>query len=217
MLTHPEAVQLIRNARQPNVANPWRSVRDFEHIIQDFFAPQIEAGELKDSLICDLGPGQYDMLRFFRDAGGICTGIDNDPAVIAVGNCLGFEVIELDMKKPNAFQLGRSFDGIFCKFSINAFWFPSPEALSKQITDLCSQLSDSGWGWIAPWNGIPKAITDKKFVKQMLEAQKEAFESHGWECRNLKNAEITHYGVNGKVANNRLFTKKPLTHDTRSK
>ena len=207
MLTHPEAVHLIKNARQSNVANPWRSVRDFEHIIQDFFAPRIEAGEFQDASICDLGPGQYDMLRFFRDAGGACTGIDNDPAVIAVGNCLGFEVIELDMKKPSAFKLGRSFDGIFCKFSINAFWFPTPEALGEQITDLCSQLSDTGWGWIAPWNGIPKSVSDKKFIRQMLETQKEAFESHGWGCRDLKKSEVTHYGVNGKVANNRLFTK----------
>ena len=131
-------------------------------------------------------------------------------AVVAVGNCLGFEVIEMDMKKPNAFKLDRTFDGLFCKFSINAFWFPSPETLNDQISDMCNQLSDTGWGWIAPWNGVPKAISDKKFIKQMLTTQKETFELHGWECRELKKAEITHYGVNGKVANNRLFTKEPI-------
>ncbi len=207
MLTHPEAVHLIKNARQANVANPWRSVRDFEHIIQDFFIQKIEAGEFIDASICDLGPGQYDMLRMFRDAGAKCIGVDNDPAVIEVGKCLGFEVIEIDMKKPKAFQLDRMFNGLFCKFSINAFWFQSPESLTEHILDLCSQLTTDGWGWIAPWNGVPKKVNDNRFVKKMLETQRLAFESQGWSCRDLNRAEISHYGVNGKVANNRLFTK----------
>ncbi len=208
MLTHPKAVQLIKKARQANVANPWRSIRDFEHIIQDFFSARIEGGRLQGTKICDFGPGQYDMLRLFRDAGAECTGVDNDPAVLAVGECLGIEVLEMDMKKEGAFKLDRSFDGLFCKFSINAFWSQTPELLESQMNDLCSLLFEEGWGWVAPWNGVPKKIVkDKEHIAKMLDTQREIFISNGWTAKDLTKAEIAHYGVNGSVANNVLFLR----------
>lgn len=207
MLTHPQAVQLIKGARQQNVANPWRSTRDFEHILQDFFIDRLDQGCLLDTSVCDLGPGQYDMLRFFREAGAKCSAIDNDEAVIAVGRCLGFEVFELNMKELGVFQLDRQFDGIFCKFAINAFWSDSPEQTESQTCDLCRMLEPAGWGWIAPWNGVPKKSTGRRFEKQMLDAQRSAFESAGWRAHDLSKAEIARYGVNGSVANNILFLR----------
>jgi hypothetical protein len=43
------------------------------------------------------------------------------------------------------------FDGVFCRGSINIFWFDL-EALEDFLEGLTSSLNDGAWLWIAPWN-----------------------------------------------------------------
>ena len=149
MLTDPKEIEIISNARQANVRDPERSRVHFERIFETFFKDQDFSG--RDYL--DLGPGQYDFGELVRASGGRTVAIDNDPAVIELGQYKGFETHEANLKNLAEMDLGRLFDGIFCKFSISALWFRTEEEHQQLVGALSALLKPTGWIWIAPWNG----------------------------------------------------------------
>ncbi len=69
-------------------------------------------------------------------------------------------------------------------------------------------LKPAGWGWIAPWNGVPKKQNlSPAAVEAHLRAQADAFRACGWESWDLSDALAARYGMSGAVANHALFMK----------
>ena len=119
MLTDPEEIRIISRARQKNVRNPSRPRKHFEHIFKDF----LEGVDFAGSVFLDLGPGQYDFAEMAKQRGAITHGIDNDSAVVELGRYKPFPVRHGELKQLKASDYDIRFDGIFCKYSINAFCF----------------------------------------------------------------------------------------------
>lgn len=205
MLTDPKEIEIISKALQKNVADPNRSRDHFYNIFQDFLGKV----SFENTSTLDLGPGQYDLGEILRDKGGHCWAMERDPAVIELGNHKGFDVVTGDLKKIDPSMFPLKFDGLFCKFSINAFWFHDDlDKLKNHIDNVCSLLKPGGWAWIAPWNGVPKkAGLSETQIKSVLDAQISYFEANGFSYSELNEKETKRYGVSGTVGNNALFTK----------
>lgn len=86
MLTDPREIEIISKARQKNVRDQNRSRQHFLNILEDF----LPLKSLKDQLILDLGPGQFDFGVVARERGAEVMAIDNDPAVVELGRYKGF-------------------------------------------------------------------------------------------------------------------------------
>lgn len=208
MLHDAVAISIIQKARQKNVANPNRPCRDFERIFTDFFAEVDFAGRR----VLDLGPGQYDFARIVAERGGETDNIDKDPAVVELGRYLGYEVSQENLADFDARRRQASYDGLFCKFAINAFWFYDEGAdhaarQADYVQQLDAMLKPGGWGWIAPWNGSKGRCADAGDAARVLRAQAEAFSACGWQGFDLSDTWARHYGVDGAVANHALFIK----------
>lgn len=205
MLTDPTEIAIISKAQQKNVREPGRSREHFERIFADFIDPE----PLKGQLLLDLGPGQYDFSVLARQRGATTHSIDKDPAVLELGRYKGLDVIEGDLKRLSAADFPERYDGVFCKFSINAFWFHDDlDAHAAHVNDLCSLLKPDGWAWIAPWNGVPKKADLKQpQIDAILKQQAELFRGHGFDGYDLGLRLSYYYGVHGDTGNRAVFVR----------
>lgn len=208
MLTDPRALEIISRARQPNVAQANRSTRDFDALFADFFAGWPDAGRFRGQRVLDLGPGQHLFARRLRDWGAEVEAIDNDPAVVELGAYLGLKVHDLNLRDFATAPFVRSFDGLFCKFALNAYWCDAPEQGRARVREIASILRPDGWGWIAPWNGLPKALADDLAAARAFElAQREAFLEAGWSVIDLTPEQARTYGMGGSVTGHPVFLR----------
>ncbi len=203
MLKDKREIEIISRARQKNVADPKRSREHFERIFADF----LSGVRFEGARLLDLGPGQYDFAELADARGAVTEGIDRDEAVVELGEYRGLPVRRGDLKKLKAADFDTRFDGIFCKFSINAFWFDGAQQ-SAYVAELEALLEPDGWGWIAPWNGQPKKdpLSDDQ-VTRVLRAQADAFREAGFVGFDLTDELAKHYGINGATANRPLFVQ----------
>lgn len=218
MLTDPKAIEIISKAKQKNVSNPNRSRKHFENIFEDFFFDM----DFQDLTLMDFGPGHYDFGELSRAKGAIVRCIDKDPAVIELGTYLGYEVYEMDLKKLKASFIAFKHDGVFCKFSLNAFWFSELERLVDHTHQICNLMKDNAWGWIVPWNGIPKGKSlevesDLDFLNNIFSVQLDTFAEYGFQCYQLDREHSVRYGVTGKTFNTPLFLKNLSIPESLSK
>jgi hypothetical protein len=164
--------------------------------------------QFEGATFLDLGPGQYDFGEMARARGAITHGIDNDPAVIELGEYKGFPVKSgrLQNIKVTDFAVTQ-FDGIFCKFSINAFWFYDDNAAhANHLLELGKLLKPEGWAWIAPWNGVPKkSELGPVDIEKVLLTQAAVFKDLGFIGVDLSKEYSEYYGVHGNTANRALF------------
>jgi len=203
MLDDTKAIEIISRARQKNVAAAERSCLDFERIFDDFFGDH----DFRSEQVLELGPGQYDFAREVRRRGGVVHNIDNDPAVVELGRYLGFDVAEENLKRLDTESRRGRYNGLFCKFSINAFWFDEPGEVKAYVAALDGMLCNRGWGWIAPWNGPPKQGLPQEQIELLLRTQAAAFCGCGWAGYDLSDELAGYYGISGRVASHALFVK----------
>jgi len=211
MLTDKREIEVIANARQANVRDPKRSREHFFDIIEDFFGGVDLSGNY-----VDLGPGQYDFGEIVRQNGGDCVGVDFDPAVIELGRLKGFRVVEENLRRlPDVKIEGVPFDGLFNKFSLNAFWTQDDQGHRRMIDAVARLVSSDGWAWIGPWNGVPKsADLGPEEISHVLSVQRAHFEEHGFQILELTDRLTRRYGIHGTVANNVVFTKNLIWRST---
>ncbi|MEL6510345.1 MAG: class I SAM-dependent methyltransferase [Pseudomonadota bacterium] len=204
MLTDPAEIKIIQGAKQKNVRDPQRSRAHFENILSDFFQ-----GVRLNGHYLDLGPGQYDFGELARLHGGTSMGVDFDPAVLELGRYKGFETLELNLKALPQAHFDQTFDGVWNKFALNAYWTGYNEDAQKEMANAINKLVvEEGWAWIAPWNGVPKSSDlNEGQLSEILEMQKTAFEDLGFQSTLLTVGQAKKYGVNGTVGNNIIFTK----------
>jgi SAM-dependent methyltransferase len=207
MLDDPKEIEIIAQARQKNVRDPNRSRQHFENIFADFLADV----DFQGTSAIDLGPGQYDFsLLAARRGATELAAIDNDPAVVALGRHRGYRVKEASLQDLDPAWFDRPFDGVFCKFSINCFWFLGDKSrLEQHIGNISALVKPGGWSWIAPWNGLPKTASDlpEQEVRDFLEVQRQSFQRYGFTHRDLTKEQASRYGITGSVENNRIFTR----------
>jgi hypothetical protein len=208
VLTDPKAIKIIQAAKQKNVRDPRRSRVHFENILSAFFSDVT-----LDGRYLDLGPGQFDFGELAREQGGTCMGVDFDPPVLELGRYKGFDTLELNLKALPKHDFDETFDGVFNKFALNAFWTGhDADGQLKMAQAIDALIKPGGWGWLAPWNGAPKATTlSQKEQQDVLNLQKDSFEACGFETVVLTRAQLKAYGVNGNVANNVVYIKN-LSH-----
>lgn len=205
MLTDAEEIRIISEARQKNVRDPSRSRQPFHTIFREFFG----SVDLNGQVLLDLGPGQYDFAVLAAERGARTHNIDNDPPVVALGEAKGFPARKGDLKRLAPCWYDFRFDGLFCKYSINAFWFHADdEAHRGYIRGLGELLKPRGWGWIAPWNGAPKkAALSESRIAHVLRVQAETFREIGFAGWDLTEDLSIAYGVHGRTANRALFVR----------
>ena len=106
-------------------------------------------------------------------------------------------------------MLDGPYDGLFCKYSLNAFWFTEDlRRLRDHVNVFLGALRPPGWGWIAPWNGVPKNLDlDDAQLDAVLGAQVDAFRAAGFVFRDLSEDDTRRYGAHGGTANNALLTR----------
>ena len=202
MLVDPRAIAIMRSARQKGLRNPQRSRQVFENIFADFFAGISWAG----TCAFDLGPGQWDFGRMVRPLSCAVAGADKDDAVCALAKYLGFSCYPLNFQNAGALRgVKDTFDGLFCKFSINALWFPDDAAQMTFVDDVAGLLKPGGWAWIGPWNG--KRDNPNVDAAHILGVQAERFRHHGFRAFDLTEALSVRYGIHGDTANRALFTR----------
>lgn len=204
MLTDKEEIRIISKAKQKNVRDPKRSRAHFIHIFSDF----LNDVRFKDATFLDFGPGQYDFGEMVRERGAVTHGIDKDPAVNELGRYKGFLIRFGELKDIKAEDFDAiKFDGIFCKLSINAFWFYDEDQRHiEYIREVVKLIKPGGWAWIAPWNGVPKqAELSEADVKRVLSIQAQEFKETGFTGIDLTTSLSKYYGVHGLTANHALF------------
>ncbi len=121
--------------------------------------------DLRGSKLLDIGPGQCDFLDIAREQGAITYGVDYDRVVVKLGEMRGHRMSLHNLSKGWP-SFDTTFDGIFCRASINAFWFvdgSDQTRLRTFLDQLIAALAPSGWMWVLPWNNI--ADNQKPFVE----------------------------------------------------
>ncbi|UCD34444.1 MAG: class I SAM-dependent methyltransferase [Nitrospiraceae bacterium] len=203
MLTDPEEIRIISAALQKNVRDPNRARAHFDRIFADFF----KTVRFRNTRVLDLGPGQYDFGELARQRGAAVHAIDYDPAVIQLGRHKGFTVREGNLEEVKAGDFEEAFDGLFCKYSINAFWFHEAPALAHHVRELVRLIKPGGWSWIAPWNGASEetGLTPKERV-EITTVQINEFRNAGFSAYELTEDLSRYYGVHGLTVNRPLFT-----------
>lgn len=205
MLTDPVEIEIISRAQQKNVRDPNRSRLHFINVFNEFFTSE----GLTNKAFLDLGPGQYDFGEMAREYDSDTWGIDRDPAVIKLGQHKGYTVFQKDLESLKASQYDQRFDGIFCKYSFNAFWYKTPEQQQQHtsfVNELTKLLKPDGWAWLGPWNG-DYADLPKSEIGRILKCQVESFLDNGFWGIQLSEDQTIRYGIHGKTANRALFCK----------
>lgn len=204
MLTDAREIAIVANAKQKNIRDPRRNRQPFFNILDDFFG-----GKELDGCYIDLGAGQFDFAEIVRERGGDCVGVDFDPAVIELGRYKGFKTIEMNIQNLAAHPIATEFDGVFNKFSLNAFWHWNDDAAHQAFVDALTKLiHPNGWAWLAPWNGVPKkADLNQATIDRTLDFQRALFEERGFSTVALSPKATTSYGIHGTVANNVVYCK----------
>ena len=206
MLEDPQAQAIISRARQKNVAAAQRSGRDFDRIFADFFPGRRVPGGFSGQRAIDLGPGQFDFARIICACGGACDSIDDDPAVVELGRYLDLPVTRGDLRTFDFRGLAGRYDGLFSKFSLNAYWLDGA-GLAERIAAIDDMLRPDGWGWVAPWNGRPGTLADDALARGLLDAQARAFAGRGWRVIRLEPEQAAWYGLSGRVDNHVIFVR----------
>jgi hypothetical protein len=189
MLYSDQERAVMAGAVQPNMRATNIGVQPFKNIIADYLAES----RLKDARILDIGPGQLDFLDLMRKGGASRTvGIDFDPAIQALGTLRGHEVILADLRTGWPLK-GEVFDGIFCRGSLNCFWFPKEERLRGFLDDMMASLSTSAWMWIAPWSKPAPGREDYTETVDRIVA--EWAQRNGVTVEEPKEANRTRYGI----------------------
>lgn len=176
MLVNDAEIECVKDAWEPGIRDPERSRTDFDNIIQYFF----KKFDFNKSSFLDLGPGHYDFGEIVRQRGGRTTSIELDPAVIRLGVLKNLDVIKGDLTDVDVFaKLHNSFDGLFCRGSINARHFPIESDHRKYLDSLISVVKQDGVIWISPCND-PAHDQDIESFQNCVNIQIKFFKERGF-------------------------------------
>jgi hypothetical protein len=174
MLYTDDERSVMSTAVQPSLGRTNVAVGPYENIINDFIPRS-----LLTHRVLELGPGQCDFLDLVRNAGGHAVGVDFDPAVCNLGRLRGHEMVLANLRDGIPAGLD-TIDGIFCRGSINAYWFTKRlERLDAFLEGLGGLIRSARWTWIAPWNN-PAGAADADLIEARLATWRENVGLRRW-------------------------------------
>lgn len=183
----------MARCRQAALRRADRSSDGFPALVADFGM----AERFEGARVLDLGPGHFEFPEAARDGGAreVVT-VDNDPAVIELGEYRGFRTIEGDFRNIGADELGGTFDGMFNRLSFNAFWYYRDDAQHEAWVDrIAGLLEDDGWALMIPWNVASGIEIDDERTQEVLGVQARALARHGFDRYALGPEAVARYGV----------------------
>lgn len=205
MLYNDEEIEIMSNAIQPGMRKPGISPKVFQKIFDDF----LSGVGLRGKRVLDVGPGQWDMLDILKKHGAVTVGLDNDPAVCELGKSRGHEARFAEFTEGWPVG-GESFDGIFCRGSINIYWFAASGRIQSFLDALTGSLSKDGWLWIAPWNRPSESESD-----EVIEVARHAIDTwasrHGIQVHFPSGEVSKQYGIGYVIPQVELWTRFPRT------
>jgi hypothetical protein len=195
MLRDAEEQRIMAGALQPKLRSPDNPDRYLKAIFRDF----LDCPALAGQRILELGPGHFDFAELLRGAGAEVVAIDNDPAVVALGVRRGFVCHHAYLQHFDFAPFRGAFDGLFCRGSINAFWYPDDRDQIRFVNAIGGVLNAEGWGFVTPANGLPSEAHTPERLDAILESQKRALASNGFESHEVTKAIAAKYGLNDMV------------------
>lgn len=162
------------------------------HVINDFF----EEAHFKGKRILELGPGHYGFALLARSLEAEVSCVERDPAFVALGRYLGFEVIDMDFNALCADSFPTKFDGLWVKGTFNACNHASDQAVEAFVSSLTSLVAPAGWAWLVTVNKTSRQGPEgDEFLRHRIEVQRRAFERHGWSITPIAGEDRGRYGL----------------------
>jgi hypothetical protein len=175
----------------------------FELIFAEFFYDL----DLEYKKILEFGPGRFEMAQLFQQSGASYCGVDSNYGIYQIGRKRGYQMFRQNFRRVKAKTIGeRKYDGLFCRESINAFWFKDDDYHVQQVRQWCRMLKSGGWAWILSCNQVATDRLSKWTVCRILNTQIKAFESMGFRHTELTKRLARRYGQQKSVINYPLFT-----------
>lgn len=200
MLYTEKEIEIMSSAKQPGMRKPGISPTPFQAILDD----ALKNVKFDGARILDIGPGQFDFLDIAKKRGASTHGIDFDPAVCQLGELRGHKTVEKDVKKGWGYPQ-HSFDGIFCRGSINCYWFDPEVRLPAFLESVTTLLEKGGWLWIAPWNNPP---TDDPALRSAVRTKIDSWaDVHGIEVLFPDTDICKRYGIGYTVPQVEIWMK----------
>jgi hypothetical protein len=188
------------NYRRPLSLAWWQA---FERILAGFFADRQALGPC----VVDLGAGHFQLSDLARLRGSTVIGVEDDPALAALGRMSGHAVLEMNWNDLSRASIGATISGVFSKFSVSALRARCRSDVRALCRRIDGMVGRRGWGWIAPWNG-PVGYLPRARAAELAECQAETFLGLGWQHVELTAAQAKHFGVFGSTFNRPLFLKR---------
>lgn len=204
MLKSQQEIDIVKDAWEPNLRSPIRPVIHFERILKYYFRKY----NFKNKLIWDLGPGHYDFAELIIKRGAKVVSLELDPAIIKLGEHRGMNVVRADLKQLlPTLPKEQKLDGLFCRGSIDAFWFYENKNYHKQyLTRLCELVKDDGFIWFSPAND-GSGVNDKNSINETLTIQNETLLKNGLKCTRLNPISASRIGVTSITKPLVVYTK----------
>jgi hypothetical protein len=164
------------------------------NILNDMFS----RGGFKGKRILELGPGHYAFALLARSLGAEVVCVERDPAFVALGRHLGFEVLDEDFRELCPEMAGGTYDGLWVKGTFNACNYADDEGIQEFVDRLTSVVTPEGWAWCVTVNKDTTGKADDHFVRQRVEEQRKAFARRGWDVCMMEESWRPRYACNYK-------------------
>ena len=201
MLYNDTERELMANAIQVNMRTSSAAVHKGISAIVDSYFKHIDFHGLR---VLDIGPGQCDFLDIVKEKGAITFGVDFDPAVVKLGEMRGHNMTFCNLREDWPFK-DMKFDGIFCRGSINCYWFAQPDnndLLQQFLDHITKSLKPNGWMWILPWN--KPSDNQENLVDATIEEWAKQFNI---KIEVVSEAEKSKYGLYYTIPITKIWTK----------
>ena len=161
------------------------------NVINDMFRRE----HFQNRTLVEFGPGHYIFAMLARHLGATVVCVEYDPALVALGEYLGFEVHNTNLDVITRDFFGRTFDGLWLKGCFNACRLPDDRAVTRLTEELTGFLTPDAWGWLVPCNKgkAPVGEDQAAFEARRVSAQTQAFKELGWTANELDHATMRSY------------------------
>lgn len=154
------------------------------NLINDLFSIEHLAGKR----ILELGPGHYAFALLARYLGAQVVCIERDPAFVALGRYLGFEVRDCDFNDLSLDMFDEPFDGMWIKGTFNSCNYETKDGINAFVERITPLVKPEGWAWCVTVNKDTNGHTDE-WVEDRIEYQRECFVNHGWRVDPIEDEE----------------------------
>ncbi len=186
------ALELTRGSASPShtTLKPGRAIKA-ANAINDFFRPE----HFRNKTLVEFGPGHYSFALLARHLGATVVCVEYDPALVAVGEYLGFEVHNTNLDVITRDFFGRQFDGLWLKGCFNACRLPDDQAVTRLSEELDGFIVPGGWGWLVPCNKgkAPSGEDQEAFEARRVDTQTQAFAQLNWMAHNFDKPRMQRY------------------------